>query len=99
MLSGSEQNNSLYWFRPVLVSFASLPVRRASRIYTPNIEALRLLMPGAPDEVADPEQWLSLDTETTGAEPENDIPLGASRTRRKQGHAVSERSAIHCQRG
>jgi len=34
LLSGSEQNNSLYWFmRPVLVSFASLPVRRASRIY------------------------------------------------------------------
>jgi uncharacterized protein YprB with RNaseH-like and TPR domain len=34
--------------------------------YTPNIEALRLLMPGAVDEVADPEQWLFLDTETTG---------------------------------
>ena len=34
--------------------------------YTPNIEALRLLMPGAPEEVADPEQWLFLDTETTG---------------------------------
>jgi len=34
--------------------------------YTPAIEALRLLMPGAPDEIADPEQWLFLDTETTG---------------------------------
>jgi uncharacterized protein YprB with RNaseH-like and TPR domain len=34
--------------------------------YTPSIHALRLLMPGAPDEVADPEQWLFLDTETTG---------------------------------
>ncbi len=28
--------------------------------------ALRLLAPGAPDEVADPQQWLFLDTETTG---------------------------------
>lgn len=36
------------------------------RQYTPNIHALRLLMPEAPEEVADPEQWLFLDTETTG---------------------------------
>ena len=36
------------------------------RQYTPNIQALRLLMPEAPEEVADPEQWLFLDTETTG---------------------------------
>jgi uncharacterized protein len=28
--------------------------------------ALRLLAPGAPEEVADPQQWLFLDTETTG---------------------------------
>jgi uncharacterized protein YprB with RNaseH-like and TPR domain len=35
-------------------------------LYTPNIQALRLLMPGAPEDVADPEQWLFLDTETTG---------------------------------
>jgi uncharacterized protein YprB with RNaseH-like and TPR domain len=34
--------------------------------YTPSIQGLRLLMPGAPEEVADPEQWLFLDTETTG---------------------------------
>jgi uncharacterized protein len=34
--------------------------------YTPNIQALRLLMPGAPEDVAEPEQWLFLDTETTG---------------------------------
>ena len=34
--------------------------------YTPNIQALRLLMPDAPEEVSDPEQWLFLDTETTG---------------------------------
>jgi uncharacterized protein len=34
--------------------------------YTPDIQALRLLMPGAPEDVADPEQWLFLDTETTG---------------------------------
>jgi uncharacterized protein YprB with RNaseH-like and TPR domain len=36
------------------------------RQYTPNIQALRLLLPGAPEDVADPEQWLFLDTETTG---------------------------------
>ncbi len=36
------------------------------RQYTPNIQALCLLMPDAPEEVADPEQWLFLDTETTG---------------------------------
>jgi uncharacterized protein YprB with RNaseH-like and TPR domain len=34
--------------------------------YIPNIEALRLFMPGAPEAVADPERWLFLDTETTG---------------------------------
>jgi uncharacterized protein YprB with RNaseH-like and TPR domain len=34
--------------------------------YTPNAAALRLLAPDAPEEVADPEQWLLLDTETTG---------------------------------
>ncbi|MGB0034707.1 MAG: ribonuclease H-like domain-containing protein [Candidatus Acidiferrales bacterium] len=32
----------------------------------PNAMAMRLLAPGAPEEVADPEQWLFLDTETTG---------------------------------
>jgi uncharacterized protein len=31
-----------------------------------NVSALRLIAPGAPDEVADPRQWLFLDTETTG---------------------------------
>lgn len=34
--------------------------------YEPDTRALRLLMPEAPDAVADPEQWLFLDTETTG---------------------------------
>ena len=34
--------------------------------YSPDTRALRLLMPDAPDEIADPEQWLFLDTETTG---------------------------------
>jgi len=34
--------------------------------YIPNIDALRLLMPDAPELVADPERWLFLDTETTG---------------------------------
>jgi uncharacterized protein YprB with RNaseH-like and TPR domain len=34
--------------------------------YSPELCALRLLTPDAPDEIADPEQWLFLDTETTG---------------------------------
>jgi hypothetical protein len=34
--------------------------------FTPDVRALQLLMPGAPEEVADPEQWIFLDTETTG---------------------------------
>ncbi len=34
--------------------------------YSPDLCALRLLVPEAPDEVADPDEWLFLDTETTG---------------------------------
>ena len=34
--------------------------------FTPDIRALQLLMPDVPEEVADPEQWIFLDTETTG---------------------------------
>lgn len=34
--------------------------------YSPDLRALKLLAPGAVDEIADPEQWLFLDTETTG---------------------------------
>lgn len=34
--------------------------------FTPDIQALQLLVPDAPEEVADPEQWIFLDTETTG---------------------------------
>ena len=34
--------------------------------YSPDLRALRLLTPKAADEVADPDQWLFLDTETTG---------------------------------
>jgi hypothetical protein len=34
--------------------------------YTPEPAALHLLLPDAPAEVADPGQWLFLDTETTG---------------------------------
>ncbi len=34
--------------------------------YIPNAAALRLLAPGAHECVADPQQWLFLDTETTG---------------------------------
>lgn len=34
--------------------------------FLPDARALRLLMPNTADEVADPDQWLFLDTETTG---------------------------------
>lgn len=34
--------------------------------YSPELRAVRLLVPDAPDEISDPEQWLFLDTETTG---------------------------------
>lgn len=34
--------------------------------YIPQVEALRLLAPNAPDEIGDPDKWLFLDTETTG---------------------------------
>src|SRR6185437_7177086 len=34
--------------------------------YAPDVRALRLLAPDAPQEIADPEQWLFLDVETTG---------------------------------
>ncbi|HXA75562.1 MAG TPA: ribonuclease H-like domain-containing protein, partial [Candidatus Acidoferrales bacterium] len=48
----------------------SEPVASAPDLGVPdgelNSEALRLMAPGAPKEVADPRQWLFLDTETTG---------------------------------
>src|SRR5436853_3100604 len=34
--------------------------------YSPDLRALKLLMPEAPDQIADPEPWLFLNTETTG---------------------------------
>ncbi len=34
--------------------------------YSPELRALKLLLPEAPDDIADPDQWLFLDTETTG---------------------------------
>src|SRR5947208_2753758 len=34
--------------------------------YSPDLRAMKLLLPEAPDQIADPEQWLFLDTETTG---------------------------------
>ena len=34
--------------------------------YSPDLRALRLVAPDAVDQIADPEQWLFLDTETTG---------------------------------
>jgi hypothetical protein len=46
-----------------------LAVRRhfgEPQVCRPTSQALRLLSPGATDEIADPRQWLFLDTETTG---------------------------------
>jgi uncharacterized protein len=34
--------------------------------FSPDSRALKLLLPEAPDEITDPDQWLFLDTETTG---------------------------------
>src|SRR4051812_36418124 len=34
--------------------------------FLPDLRALKLLMPDSVSEIADPEQWLFLDTETTG---------------------------------
>jgi len=34
--------------------------------YSPDCRALKLLSPEAPDQIADPDQWLFLDTEATG---------------------------------
>src|SRR5947207_4480824 len=34
--------------------------------YSPDLRAMKLLLPEAPDQIADPEQWLCLATETTG---------------------------------
>jgi uncharacterized protein len=34
--------------------------------FLPNLRALKLLLPEAPEEIADPGEWLFLDTETTG---------------------------------
>src|SRR5881275_2998331 len=34
--------------------------------YSPDLRAMKLLLPEAPDQIADPEHWLFLDTETTG---------------------------------
>jgi uncharacterized protein YprB with RNaseH-like and TPR domain len=34
--------------------------------FSPDLRALKLLLPEAPEEIADPGEWLFLDTETTG---------------------------------
>ena len=34
--------------------------------FSPDSRALKLLLPEAPDQIADPDEWLFLDTETTG---------------------------------
>ena len=34
--------------------------------FSPDLRALKLLLPEAPEQIADPGEWLFLDTETTG---------------------------------
>ena len=34
--------------------------------FSPDLRALKLLLPDAPEEIADSNEWLFLDTETTG---------------------------------
>src|SRR6266567_4592965 len=46
-------------------SLVMVTLRQATR-YSPDSRALQLLLPEAPDQIADPEHWLFLDTETTG---------------------------------
>ena len=58
---GAAAKTNLYGEHLSLHCWSGEPAR-----YTPDIDALRLLMPGAPEVVADPERWLFLDTETTG---------------------------------
>jgi uncharacterized protein len=36
------------------------------RSFSPDPRALKLLLPGTPEQIADPNEWLFLDTETTG---------------------------------
>jgi uncharacterized protein YprB with RNaseH-like and TPR domain len=58
---GTSAKANQYGEHLVLHSWFGEPAR-----YTPDLQALRLLMPNPAEDLADPEQWLFLDIETTG---------------------------------
>jgi uncharacterized protein len=67
---GATARSNRFGEHLALRKWFSEPVASAPDLGVPdgelNPEALRLMAPGAPKEVADPRQWLFLDTETTG---------------------------------
>jgi len=60
VLGALPKNNQYGEYLAVHCWFADPPP------FTPELSALRLLLAEVPPEVSDPEQWLFLDTETTG---------------------------------
>jgi uncharacterized protein YprB with RNaseH-like and TPR domain len=67
---GAKTRSNRFGEHLALRKWFSEPVASAPDLGVPdgelNFEALRLMAPGAPKGVADPRQWLFLDTETTG---------------------------------
>ncbi len=67
---GASAKSNRFGEHLALRKWYSDPVTDAPDLRAPegelNLDALQLLAPGAPREVADPRQWLFLDTETTG---------------------------------
>jgi uncharacterized protein len=69
---GASPASNRYGEHLALRRWFSEPVVAGDECFTGSLDdpvdssALRLIAPGAPDEVADPRQWLFLDTETTG---------------------------------
>jgi uncharacterized protein len=67
---GASASSNRFGEHLALRKWFSEPVASAPDLGVPdgelNADALRLMAPGAPGEVADPRQWLFLDTETTG---------------------------------
>ena len=67
---GASTGSNRFGEHLALRKWFSEPVASAPDLGVPdgelNADALRLMAPGAPEEVADPRQWLFLDTETTG---------------------------------
>ena len=67
---GAKPSSNRFGEHLALRKWFSEPVASAPDLGVPDgglsLDALRLMAPGAPKEVADPRQWLFLDTETTG---------------------------------